>query len=109
MFFAHLCKTESGPCLDHCKERDDVLLEFLFRVNWERLVFTCHQVLDDSKKWWKVQNRYSQVGYVPFNILSLTVPELGDYGSALNDNKPAQINGPKVLVRFMLGSGGGGG
>ncbi|XP_044303802.1 epidermal growth factor receptor kinase substrate 8-like protein 1 [Varanus komodoensis] len=53
------------------------------------------EVLDDSKKWWKVQNRYGQVGYVPYNILTLVM--LGDHpGEDSNTQKhktTIEING----------------
>ncbi|XP_013921256.1 PREDICTED: epidermal growth factor receptor kinase substrate 8-like protein 1 [Thamnophis sirtalis] len=43
------------------------------------------EVLDDSKKWWKAQNCYGQVGYVPYNILA---PMLnGDHSSIQNDKE----------------------
>ncbi|XP_078511139.1 epidermal growth factor receptor kinase substrate 8-like protein 1 [Lissotriton helveticus] len=42
------------------------------------------QVIDDTKKWWKVQNNYGQVGYVPYNILA-PVPS--------DDTSESRING----------------
>lgn len=49
------------------------------------------QVLEDSKKWWKVQNRYGQTGYVPYNILA---PALGPgFPGAHNYNGVAPANG----------------
>ncbi|XP_019348207.1 epidermal growth factor receptor kinase substrate 8-like protein 1 isoform X1 [Alligator mississippiensis] len=49
------------------------------------------EVLEDSKKWWKVQNRYGQTGYVPYNILA---PALGPgFPGAHNYNGVAPANG----------------
>ncbi|XP_015284655.1 PREDICTED: epidermal growth factor receptor kinase substrate 8-like protein 1 [Gekko japonicus] len=49
------------------------------------------EVLDDSKKWWKVQNIYGQVGYVPYNIITPVVTGDGD-GPQIH-NTTVQING----------------
>ncbi|XP_053117147.1 epidermal growth factor receptor kinase substrate 8-like protein 1 [Hemicordylus capensis] len=54
------------------------------------------EVLDDSKKWWKVQNSYSQVGYVPYNIL--TPLPTGDFSSTQNNTTIAQINGKSPVI-----------
>ncbi|XP_077170019.1 epidermal growth factor receptor kinase substrate 8-like protein 1 isoform X2 [Paroedura picta] len=49
------------------------------------------EVLDDSKKWWKVQNSYGQIGYVPFNIVTPVLT--GEGNDPQNHNRTAEING----------------
>nr|XP_056719626.1 epidermal growth factor receptor kinase substrate 8-like protein 1 [Euleptes europaea] len=49
------------------------------------------EVLDDSKKWWKVENSYGQIGYVPYNIVSPVLP--GDGADPQNHNRTVQFNG----------------
>lgn len=39
------------------------------------------QVLDDQRKWWKVQDQRGQEGYVPYNILQ--APHPGPRGRSL--------------------------
>ncbi|KAL8176767.1 UNVERIFIED_CONTAM: hypothetical protein K2H54_038447 [Gekko kuhli] len=49
------------------------------------------EVLDDSKKWWKVQNSYGQIGYVPYNIITPVLT--GDGNGPQNHDRTVQING----------------
>ncbi|KAE8593470.1 hypothetical protein XENTR_v10019151 [Xenopus tropicalis] len=51
------------------------------------------EVIDDSKKWWKVQNRFGQIGYVPYNILA---PYTATDANKANVNGSQQSSPSKV-------------
>ncbi|KAM6452827.1 epidermal growth factor receptor kinase substrate 8-like protein 1 isoform 1-T1 [Liasis olivaceus] len=55
------------------------------------------EVLEDSKKWWKVQNRYGQVGFVPYNILAPLLN--GDDPNIQNDKGMAPIDISPVIMK----------
>uniref|UniRef100_H9GNP9 Uncharacterized protein n=1 Tax=Anolis carolinensis TaxID=28377 RepID=H9GNP9_ANOCA len=50
----------------------------------------------NHKKWWKVQNRYGQVGYVPYNILSPIMN--GEESGVQNHKRTAQVNGTSPVI-----------
>uniref|UniRef100_UPI0037E7BDDF epidermal growth factor receptor kinase substrate 8-like protein 1 isoform X2 n=1 Tax=Semicossyphus pulcher TaxID=241346 RepID=UPI0037E7BDDF len=52
------------------------------------------EVIESSKRWWKVRNRFNQVGFVPFNILE---PMAHMDSPALN--KPPSVPAPPTLAK----------
>ncbi|XP_062918593.1 epidermal growth factor receptor kinase substrate 8-like protein 1 isoform X2 [Mobula hypostoma] len=54
------------------------------------------EVLDDSKRWWKVMNQSGQIGYIPFNILE-PVPAQ-DTGSRHKD----KVTPPPTLQKKVM-------
>ncbi|XP_026171059.1 epidermal growth factor receptor kinase substrate 8-like protein 1 isoform X2 [Mastacembelus armatus] len=55
------------------------------------------EVIESSKRWWKCRNRFSQVGFVPFNILE----PVAHIDSPVVTKPPASIPAPPPLAKTM--------
>ncbi|CAJ1080829.1 epidermal growth factor receptor kinase substrate 8-like protein 1 [Xyrichtys novacula] len=53
------------------------------------------EVIESSKRWWKVRNRFDQVGFVPFNILE----PMAHIDSPPPVNKPPSAPAPPPLTK----------
>ncbi|XP_018081724.1 epidermal growth factor receptor kinase substrate 8-like protein 1 isoform X3 [Xenopus laevis] len=65
------------------------------------------EVIDDTKKWWKVQNRFGQIGYVPYNILApYTAPDANKAKvNGSQQSSPGKVVPPTPPKKPSNGSG----